>query len=81
MKGIPIDPDSDVVEEHFAVVYAPRKGRGRFAENCVRVTATADEAIEQSDVANKHYPARVIGPSRSSEGVRLYYLQAWLDDE
>jgi hypothetical protein len=25
------------------------------------------------------YPARVLGPSRSSEGFRLYYLVCWLE--
>jgi len=79
MKGIPIDTDSNVVGTHFAVVYAPRRQRGRFPENCVELAADADEAVARSDPKRKRYPAKVIGPSRSSEGVMLFYLDCWLE--
>jgi len=79
MSRIPIDPDSDVVEEHFAVVYAPRRHRDRFPENCVEVVASEELAREQANPENKSYAARVVGPSRSSEGFRLFYLEQWLD--
>jgi hypothetical protein len=78
MKGITLDSDSSVVEIHFAVVYAPRRSRGRFAENCVQVVASEVDALEQADPAKKRFAARVIGPSKSSEGQRIYYLDDWL---
>lgn len=78
MKGITLDSDSNVVEVRFAVVYAPRRSRGRFAENCVEVVASEPDALEQADPANKRFAAKVIGPSKSSEGQRIYYLDEWL---
>jgi hypothetical protein len=74
MKGIHIDAESDVVGTHYAIVYAPRRQRGRFPVNCVEIVNDVDAALAGSDPADKKYPARVIGPSRSSEGVMLYYL-------
>ena len=79
MSRIPIDPDSDVVEEHFAVVYAPSRHRDRFPENCVEVVESEALAREIADPDKKSYAAKVVGPSRSSEGFRLYYLEHWLD--
>jgi len=79
MSRIPIDPDSDVVEEHFALVYAPRRHRDRFPENCVEVVESEVVARERADPNKKSYAAKVVGPSRSSEGFRLYYLEQWLD--
>jgi hypothetical protein len=78
MKGITLDSDSSVVEVRFAVVYAPRRSRGRFAENCVQVVDSEVDALEQADPANKLFAAKVIGPSKSSEGQRIYYLDEWL---
>jgi hypothetical protein len=74
----PIDPDSDIVEEHYAVVYAPRRNRNRFPEGAVEVVADAASAVAAADATRQRYPARVLGPSRSSEGLRLYYLVEWL---
>lgn len=79
MKGIRFDPETTVVEERFAVVYAPRRQRERFPENVVRVVASEKDALAGADTKNKLYAAVVIGPSRSSEGLRLYYLVRWLD--
>jgi len=81
VKGIRIDSESDVVGTHFAVVYAPRRQRGRFPVNCVEIVEDIESALTRSDPDEKKYPARVIGPSRSSEGVMLYYLDCWLDEE
>jgi len=78
MKGITLDSDSNVVEVRYAVVYAPRRSRGRFAENCVQVVASELDALEQADPENKRFAAKVIGPSKSSEGQRIYYLDDWL---
>ncbi len=79
MKGIYLDTESDVVQEQFAVVYAPRRQRGRFPEECVEVVDSAQAARAAADPAGKRYAAKVLGPSRSSEGLRLYYLVGWLD--
>lgn len=79
MKRIYLDPDSDLVQECFAVVFAPRRHRDRFPENCVEVTASREVALQQSQPENKQFAAKVMGPSRSSEGLRLYYLIEWLD--
>lgn len=73
-----IDPDSNLVQKQYAVVFTPRKQRSRFPENCVQIMATKEDVIEASDPENKRYPALVYGPSRSSEGFRLYYLVDWL---
>lgn len=78
MKGITLDSDSKVVEIRYAVVYAPRRSRGRFAENCVTVVDTELDAIEQADPDKKLFAAKVIGPSKSSEGQRIYYLDDWI---
>ena len=79
MPKIPYDPDTTVVEEHFAVVYAPRKTRDRFSEGAVELKNSVEQARKDSDSRNKKFAAIVAGPSRSSEGLRLYYLVEWLD--
>lgn len=74
------DEESNLVQEHFAVIYVPQRKRGRFPENCVQVMPSAAEAIAASDVSKHLYPGRVVGPSRSSEGFRLYYLVEWIEN-
>lgn len=74
------DEGSTLVTEHFALIYALQRKRTRFPENCVRVVASAAEAIAGADASQHLYPGRVVGPSRSSEGFRLYYLVEWLGD-
>lgn len=79
VQNIFSDENSKLVQEHFAVIYAPQRKRVRFPENCVQTMASATEAIAAADVSKHLYPGRVVGPSRSSEGVRLYYLVEWLE--
>lgn len=79
MKGITVDGESDVVQHKFAVVYAPKRSRGRFSENCVFVVDSELDAIDEANVEKHLYAAKVIGPSKSSEGQRIYYLEAWID--
>jgi hypothetical protein len=81
MTRIGIDPEGKVVNERFALVYAPRRARDRFPESCVTVVDTEAAALAGADTAKHLYPARVIGPSRSSEGFRLYYLVNWLGEQ
>ena len=49
MKGISIDSDSSVVQLHFAVVYAPKRTRGRFSENCVFIVDSEVDALEEAN--------------------------------
>jgi hypothetical protein len=76
---IDLDPDSSVIEEQYAVVYCARRSRDRFPEGSVHLVDSAAQALAQADPDNKRYAALVVGPSRSSEGLRLYYLLQWLD--
>lgn len=78
---IDLDPDSDVVQEQFAVVYCPRRKRDRFPEGSVEVVASAEAALAGANPEKNFYPAMVVGPSRSSEGARLYYLVEWLESD
>ena len=78
---IDIDPDSDVVQEQFAIVYCPRRKRDRFPEGSVEIVTTAAAAREGADPDKHRYAALVVGPSRSSEGARLYYLVEWLEPD
>ncbi len=75
--GVYMDPESEVVREVWALVRTPRKGRKRFPENCVQEVAGMEEALDGAGPGV--HPARVCGPARSSEGLRLYYLVRWLD--
>ncbi|HED33903.1 MAG TPA: hypothetical protein ENJ08_06750 [Gammaproteobacteria bacterium] len=79
MKGITVDGESSVVQHRFAVVYAPGRSRGRFAENCVFIMNSELDAIEEANVEKHLFAAKVIGPSKSSEGQRIYYLDDWID--
>lgn len=79
MTTIEIDTDSDVVGEHFAIVQTNQRRRKRFPEGCVRRVESKSEALAAADSHANQYPALVYGPSRSSEGLRLYYLVHWLD--
>ena len=80
MRGfVPPDPYTKVSEEQFAVVYVPKRSRNRFPKGCVDVVSSKEEALEKSNPDQKKFPARVLGPSKSSEGQIIYYLVEWLD--
>ena len=80
MQGYRLDPDAGVADEHWALVYAPRRTRDRVPEGSVQIVDSEQAALRGADPAKKLYPARVIGPARSSEGLRLYYIVRWLDE-
>lgn len=82
VQGYHLDPDdrAKVADERFAVVYAPRRSRDRVPEGSVTVVETEAAARAGADPAKKLYPARVVGPARSSEGLRLFYIVRWLDE-
>ena len=80
MRGfVPPDPYTKVSEEQFAVVYVPKRSRNRFPKGCVEVVASKEEALSQENPGKKLYAARVLGPSKSSEGQYIYYLIEWLE--
>jgi hypothetical protein len=82
--GVYLDAEvPHLVQQHFALVQAPSVIRGkrkRFPENCVEVMASAEEALQRQAPAQNLHAAEVMGPSRSSEGFRLYYLVRWLSE-
>lgn len=80
VQGYRLDPDAKVADEHFAIVYAPRRARDRVPEGSVTLVASELEAREHADPGKKRYPARVVGPARSSEGLRVFYIVRWLDE-
>ena len=79
MHQFPIDPDNNLVERQYALVYTPNRRRSRFPENCVQILESREQALAGADQTRKLHPALVYGPSRSSEGLRLYYLVEWLE--
>ncbi len=80
MRGyVPPDPEGGVSKLHYAVVYVPKRNRNRFAANCVEIKASEEDALAASDNTSKQYSAKVLGPSKSSEGQLLYYLVEWLE--
>jgi hypothetical protein len=66
-----------VVQEQFAVVYAPKKKK-RLSANCVEIMDSEEQARAASDPDKNRHAAVVAGPSKSSEGQYLYYLIRWL---
>lgn len=79
MRGfVPPDPLTSVSIERYAVVYVPRRSRKRFSIGCVEVVETEEAALALQNEAKNQYAAKVLGPSKSSEGQYLYYLIEWL---
>lgn len=79
MRGfVPPDPVEGVSKEQYAVVYAPRAKRHRFSANCVDIMPSREQAIERSEPSQDRLAAKVLGPSKSSEGQFIYYLIEWL---
>jgi hypothetical protein len=74
-----IDAECGLVQPHYAVIFTPRRQRNRFPENCVVIHPDREAALAAADPAANRHAGRVYGPSRSSEGFRLYYLVEWLD--
>ena len=80
LRGIvPPDPQTNVSQERFAVIFTPRQNRKRFPAGCVEVFDTLEAALAAADPDNKRHAARVVGPSKSSEGQFIYYLINWLE--
>ena len=74
------DAESPVVLTGYVVIYAPKRGnRKRFPENCVTLFGSESEALAAADPGQGRYAAVASGPSRSSEGFRLFYLVRWIE--
>ncbi|WP_428087636.1 hypothetical protein [Candidatus Thioglobus sp.] len=82
VNGYSLDPHPSikVVTEQYAVVRIPRIKRERVAANNVEIMADLKTAMENSDPKNNLYAAKVLGPSRSSEGMTLYYILQMFDN-
>ncbi len=78
LRGIvPPDPETGVSQVRFAVIFTPRQNRKRYPAGCVEIYDSMEAAIAAADPANKRHAARVVGPSKSSEGQFIYYLVEW----
>jgi hypothetical protein len=74
------DIESKVVGTSAVVIYSPSgKKRNRFPEGVVEIYPSEAEALAHADTAKSRYAALASGPSRSSEGFKLFYLVRWLD--
>jgi hypothetical protein len=74
------DVESKVVGTSAVVIYSPSgKKRTRFPEGVVEIYASEDEALAHADPAKSRHAAIASGPSRSSEGFKLFYLVRWLN--
>ncbi|MCA1978089.1 MAG: hypothetical protein LDL19_02525 [Thiobacillus sp.] len=74
------DVESKVVGTSAVVIYSPSgKSRKRFPEGVVEIFASEDEARAHADPDKHRHAAIASGPSRSSEGFKLFYLVRWLD--
>jgi hypothetical protein len=73
------DTEVSVVTTRYVVIYAPNRARKRFPEGCVSECGSEGEARAAARPETNRHAAVASGPSRSSEGVRLYYLVRWLD--
>jgi hypothetical protein len=79
--GVYLDAEAPtLVQQTYALVRATRGKRKRFPENVVEPVSSAEEALQREAKAENLHAAEVMGPSRSSEGFRLYYLVRWLSE-
>ncbi len=73
------DTEAPLVQACYVVIYAPKRQRKRFPEACVSIHASAAAASAAARPEQGYHAAVASGPSRSSEGFRLFYLVRWLD--
>jgi hypothetical protein len=74
------DGEGDVIQTVPVVIYSPGgRNRKRFPENCVTTQPSEAAALSEAKPEHGYYAAIASGPSRSSEGFRVYYLLRWLD--
>ena len=73
------DTESPLVQTSYVVIYAPQRNRKRFPEGCVSIHDSEAAARAAAKPEQGLHAAVASGPSRSSEGFRLFYLVRWLD--
>jgi hypothetical protein len=73
------DSESSLVQTRHVVIFAPQRNRKRFPETCVSVQESEAAARAAARPEQGYHAAVASGPSRSSEGLHLYYLVRWLD--
>lgn len=74
------DDPAAIVRTGPVLIYAPGgRNRKRFPESCVTEQDSEAAALAAARPAEGYHAAIASGPSRSSEGYRLYYLLRWLD--
>ena len=79
--GVYIDAEVPaLVQQQFALVRGVRGKRKRFADNSIEIVASAEDALQQARPAENIHAAEVMGPSRSSEGIFMFYLVRWLTE-
>jgi hypothetical protein len=79
MPHVVVDPESRSLGERFALIKSPRRNRARYPEGCVTPVEDEQSARAGAEPSRNLHPAVVYGPSKSSEGQRIYYLVRWLD--
>jgi hypothetical protein len=79
ITSLVVDTESSLVQVRPVVIFAPKRGRKRFPENCVTTYPSETEARAAARPDAGYFAAVASGPSRSSEGFRLFYLVRWLD--
>jgi len=79
MKGSSLDSEVDVITEQFAVAKVGRRQRERVPESMVEIVESWAEAMSKARPERQLYAVKVIGPSRSSEGLCLYYIVEWFN--
>ena len=73
--------DPALVKEMPVLIQTPNRRRKRYPEGVISPQESAAAALAAADPAQNRHPALAVGPSRSSEGFRVYYLVRWLDEE
>lgn len=73
------DSESSLVQTRPVVIFTPQRNRKRFPETCVSVQSSEADARAAARPDQGYHAAVASGPSRSSEGLHLYYLVRWLD--
>ncbi len=76
VRGYYLDkhPKANVAEEHYAYVKLPSLKRDRVPAANVTIVESKQQALQQANTRGKIYPAKVIGPARSSEGFNIFYI-------
>jgi hypothetical protein len=73
-----IDRQTKTQQLFYAVVYIPKRSRDRFQASCIQLCQDKEDALLKANIDKKWFPAQIYGPSKSSEGLIMYYLNQWL---